>query len=145
MYMPIDMPKYAISNVMVHKAAYFLARRLLWHPTLWSLVREGRKIKIWGVPRGGVSVAYALMAYGAGAGGRFQIVDSVEDCDIIVDDLVDTGRTLERYRVLGKPFGVLFDKHKELDLGLTKNWIVGWSLPSNVGWLVFPWEVGEED
>jgi GTP cyclohydrolase I len=69
---------------------------------------------VWGVPRGGQIVA--------GLTGR--AVDRPEDAAAIVDDLVDSGRTRDRYRAQypDLPFWPLLDKR-----------------PGD-GWIVFPWE-----
>lgn len=82
-----------------------------------------RGIAIYGVPRGGIPVALAL----AGT-GPFVLVDDPDAADVIVDDLVDSGATRERY--LGKPFFALLDKRLE---------------PEYTGkWIVFPWEAGSD-
>jgi len=75
--------------------------------------------KFYGVPRGGQIVA--------GMTGR--AVDKIEDADIIIDDLIDSGATEERYKKYNKPFVALIDKRIEL-----KN-----------QWLVFPWEIKDKD
>lgn len=73
--------------------------------------------KWYGVPRGGQYIA-ALM----------NPVDTPEEADVIVDDLIDTGVTRDRYRELypDKPFFALFDKTTEPELAGV--------------WLRFPWE-----
>jgi len=74
----------------------------------------------YGVPRGGAVVA--------GLTGR--AVDTPEQADFYVDDIIDSGATLARYKSLldGKPFYALFDKRAEQGLG----------------WVVFPWEGSSE-
>jgi GTP cyclohydrolase I len=72
------------------------------------------KLKYYGVPRGGQAIASYLNP-----------VDSPEEADIIIDDLIDSGATKDAYT--GKyniPFIGLYDKQKE---GITE-------------WLKFPWE-----
>jgi len=73
---------------------------------------------IYGVPRGGVPAAY-LVAHFLGHG--CQVANRVEDADVIVDDLVDSGATRARYDL---PFFALYSKQEDPSLG----------------WLVFPWE-----
>lgn len=73
----------------------------------------------WGVPRGGQVVAGIIG----------NAVDKIEECDVIVDDLIDSGTTQERYKNFKKPFEVLIDKKKEY----------------HNDWIVFPWEVKEND
>lgn len=68
--------------------------------------------KLYGVPRGGQIVA--------GLTGR--AVDNIIEADAIVDDIVDSGATRERYAHYGKPFWALWEKK-----------------PGD-GWITFPWE-----
>jgi GTP cyclohydrolase I len=70
--------------------------------------------KFWGIPRGGQVVAGLTMG----------AVDSIEDCDVIVDDIFDSGKTAEKYLKYDKPIEFVYDKRVEPDLP----------------WLVFPWE-----
>jgi GTP cyclohydrolase IA len=72
----------------------------------------------WGVPRGGQVVAGIIG----------NAVDNIQDCDVIVDDLIDSGSTKKRYKTFNKPFEVLIDKKKEF----------------KDEWIVFPWEIKEE-
>ena len=78
-----------------------------------------KNTKYYGVPRGGQIVA----------GMTGNAVDNVEDADIIIDDLIDSGATEERYKKYNKPFLSLIDKRRELQ----------------GEWLVFPWESKEGD
>lgn len=73
--------------------------------------------RVYGVPTGGVIVAAmsGRMAY------------TVEDADVIVDDLVDSGATRQRYANTGKPFVGLWDK-------------TDGSGDEKLGWIQFPWE-----
>lgn len=82
---------------------------------------RGRQL-VYGVPRGGAVVA--------GLVGRdldFQATQSLEAATLIVDDIVDSGRTKERYARLrpGVPFLALVDKSNG---------------DKDLGWVVFPWE-----
>tara|TARA_R110002153_G_scaffold181638_1_gene334940 strand:- start:1942 stop:2769 length:828 start_codon:yes stop_codon:yes gene_type:complete len=70
--------------------------------------------KFYGVPRGGQIIAGMLG----------NAVDKIEQADVIVDDLIDSGATLEQYKKYNKPFAALIDKRKEYQNE----------------WLVFPWE-----
>jgi GTP cyclohydrolase I len=95
----------------------------------WHSERE--ILNVYPVPRGGVPVAYALKQILA-----ISIVDTPEEADIIVDDLVDSGATRDalkdrtnRGAGSAHSFYALIDKA---------------SLPNNhpyKTWLVFPWEV----
>lgn len=90
----------------------------------WQDIREriahlDRSKKYYGVPRGGSYISAMLNP-----------VDTPEEADIIIDDLIDSGATKERYAKYGKPFIALFDKTVETHLRRT--------------WLEFPWEQKEE-
>lgn len=86
--------------------------------------RPGR-IRVYGVPRGGVPVALALDAW-----LHMEIVDHPEDATIIVDDIVDSGRTREIYSQYGVPFFALIGDEAAKDPDV---------------WVVFPWEVQQRD
>lgn len=75
--------------------------------------------KYYGIPRGGQYIAAMLNP-----------VDTVNECDIIIDDLIDSGSTRDRYKYTAKPFVGLFDKTTEPEL--------------RDKWLVFPWEMKNE-
>lgn len=77
--------------------------------------------RIYGVPRGGVPVAYLLAPVLAGT-----VVDRPEDATIIVDDLIDSGATMTWYldNYPDTPFVALLDKRNQ----------------EHQTWYVFPWE-----
>lgn len=94
----------------------------------WKLIFErinnikeqfNKDTKYYGVPRGGTIVAGLIG----------NPVQNIEDADVIIDDLIDSGTTLQRYEKYNKPFVALIDKRKEFQNE----------------WLVFPWEIKEED
>jgi GTP cyclohydrolase IA len=80
-------------------------------------------IALYGVPRGGIPAAYAVASFLP----KSVIVEHPSEADYIVDDVVDSGTTAERYvgRFPVTPFYSLF--------------------PPSADWLVFPWEVGDTD
>lgn len=82
--------------------------------------------RVYGVPRAGSSVAYAVAGQLQARGISAMPVSKIEGADIIVDDLVDSGTTRETHNreYPGIPFFALYDKQKE----------------PNLPWLVFPWE-----
>lgn len=76
------------------------------------------------IPRGGVPVAYKLEKAGV------VIANRPEDADVFIDDIIDSGRTMEKWcdKYPGKPFFALVDKLGECPKHYKDNW------------LVFPWE-----
>lgn len=86
-----------------------------------------RPLKVYPIPRGGVPVAYAL-----GSLLRMTVVDTPDEADCFVDDLIDSGATCERYcdEHPGKPFFALIDKREDG--------------PYHNEWIVFPWEVSDD-
>ena len=72
----------------------------------------------YGVPRGG--------SVFAGLTGK--AVMNPEEADIIIDDLIDSGRTLARYEKYNKPFIAFIDKRES----------------NQNEWIVFPYEKRED-
>lgn len=82
---------------------------------------KGRKI--YGVPKGGWNIAYMMQSMGCGV-----ITDNIEEADLIVDDIIDSGGTKEKIQQQSKAeFFAPYDK--------TQN--------PNLPWIVFPWEGNE--
>ena len=91
--------------------------KIMQHKMSWTEVyerlRQAPSGRLYGVPRGGAIVA--------GLTGR--AADSLDAADVVVDDIVDSGRTRDRYLCMcGKPFWSLVEKS-----------------PGSP-WIVFPWE-----
>lgn len=82
------------------------------------------QIHIWPVPRGGIPIAYLLLATHPGA---FVIADDPALAHCIVDDIVDSGETRERWTQMlpSTPFFAAVTKTDDK-------------------WVVFPWEGGNE-
>jgi len=94
------------------------------HTISWEEIKErisklNKELKYYGVPRGGQPIAAMLNP-----------VDTPDDADVIIDDLIDSGATEKRYSKYNKPFVALFNKQTEPNL--------------KDKWLVFPWEIKEE-
>lgn len=91
---------------------------------------NGRPLFFYGVPRGGIPVAYMLAALLDGV-----VTYDPALADYIVDDLIDSGATVQHYRshYPNTPFLALYDKQNNPDV--------------KGRWLVFPWErvAGGED
>jgi len=88
-----------------------------------QLLFERDLTKAYPIPRGGIPAAYAVLNHSP----DLQIVETPEEADCYIDDIIDSGKTRERFN--DKPFFALIDK---TDPGCTVN-----------GWVVFPWEGGE--
>lgn len=84
-------------------------------------------VDIYPIPRGGVPAAFLI---GTFLKCNYRFIDTPEGADVFVDDLIDSGRTCEKYaeQFPGIPFVALIDKRIEPE----------W------GWVVFPWEASEE-
>lgn len=82
-------------------------------------------LKIYGVPRGGIPVAFALLACDP---LHYVIVDNMDEADVFVDDIIDSGETADKYRYAypNVPFYALIDK-------LADTVYIG-------AWIVWPWE-----
>ena len=87
---------------------------------------EHKTIKVYGVPRGGVPIAYMLAGFLPVA----YVVNTPEEADIIVDDLIDSRATFQRYEKYGKPFYTLIDKSRDKEYQ---------------DWIVFPYEVSDSE
>jgi GTP cyclohydrolase I len=90
----------------------------------WSEIKErvlmlDQNLKYYGVPRGGAYISAMLNP-----------VETPEEADVIIDDLIDSGTTRDKYKKYNKPFIGLFDKQTEADL--------------KGKWLVFPWETKDD-
>lgn len=91
-------------------------RRITWGEIIDAVKEWPRDKKYYGVPRGGQYISAILNP-----------VDTPEEADVIVDDLYDSGSTMERWTSLypDKEFKVAFDKRDPELRGK---------------WLHFPWE-----
>lgn len=96
-----------------------MERIVTWNEIKERVSKLDKSLKYYGVPRGGQYISAMLNP-----------VDTIEECDVIIDDLIDSGKTYENYKHYGKPFFSLFNKQTEIEL--------------KDKWLVFPWEMKEE-
>jgi GTP cyclohydrolase I len=111
-----------LNHVQIDQLAQQLAGRIIDHT-------DGRThLAVYPVPRGGVPVAYALCRHMP----QIVITGDPADADIIVDDLIDSGSTRDRFEVKypGRPFFALLSKE---DVQFRDKWIV------------FPWETKDDN
>lgn len=87
-----------------------------------------KNLSAYPVPCGGVSAALAVMVHLDG----MMLADDPSGADFFIDDLIDSGTTMERLcdQFPGKPFFALIDKRIDPDY--------------NGQWIVFPWEQTQE-
>jgi len=104
--------------------------RILEHFTVDDVLSRNEDRKIFGIPRGGVHIAYLMAEMRLGT-----VVHELKNADVIVDDIVDSGKTksqfvLKSINEAGRelPFYAPYDKTKD---------------DKNAGWIVFPWECDE--
>lgn len=94
-------------------------RSITWDEIKFRVSILDKNLKYYGVPRGGQYISAMLNP-----------VDTIEEADVIIDDLIDSGQTEQEYKKYNKPFIGLFNKQTEPEL--------------KDKWLVFPWEEKEE-
>lgn len=116
---------------LTNKDIHQLARTL--NSSIQALVAQNKGLgffRVYPIPRGGVPTAYALSAH-----YPYMVVDSPEEADFFVDDIIDSGSTMREWceNYPEKPFFALIDKTDE-------------ECEYSDDWVVFPWESkGEED
>lgn len=110
------------------KDVYLLAEKLA-DRILLDIDRNTDPVALYGVPRGGIFVAQAVISFlrAKNTSVPFVLTTRAEHADIIVDDIVDTGKTKKYYadRFLFIPFYALV----ELDRAYMEQ-----------NWIIFPWE-----
>jgi len=96
-----------------------MKKRIITWKEIKEKVKDLPKGKYYGVPRGGMYIAALL-----------DPVDSPDEADYIIDDLVDSGATEKRYleKYPTKPFIALYRKPE-----------------NDTDWYVYPWEVKDEE
>jgi GTP cyclohydrolase I len=116
--------KTIVTNDNISQRAQRIAADIIHHKGLLG----GDVPRIWGIPRGGCAVAYAVQAALAMQSVVSYVVNGPSAANVIVDDLIDSGATLKRamhdYPHI-RIFSTLYDKQ------------IG---DKDLGWLVFPWE-----
>ncbi len=133
----MDTKEVAVTNLFSEEIYAELLPKLMQKAELVCTEKRGYApypIQLYGVPRGGYVIAAMLVNRGIPS-GMFAMVDDPEQADIIVDDIVDSGATLERYRKKypKTPFIALVDKTDPE------------SIFHGAGWITFPWERRDAD
>ncbi len=93
--------------------------------------------KVYAIPKNGLILA--LMA-------GVKLVKTPEEADIIFDDLLDSGKTMEKYITYEKDYVVLFSKNRQWQRDMfEQNGIIIVNKEFKEGWLEFEWENSLED
>ena len=98
-----------------------LARKLAEKIKMDNHFQDDKILGIYGVARGGIPIAYIVSKYIPDS----IVVDNPKIADVIVDDIIESGATKERYEEFGRPFYGLIDKSKDEEYN---------------DWIQFPWE-----
>lgn len=90
----------------------------------YRALNNGKPGKMYPIPRGGIPAAYALARE-----FNLEIVDDPEKADFFMDDIIDSGKTRDKWcdKYPGKPFLALIDKTSQ-------------TCRYQDTWVVFPWE-----
>ena len=84
---------------------------------------------IYGIPRGGLCLAVSLSHK-----LNLKLLDKAQDNSLIVDDIYDTGKTLNRFKnIKGAKYFVLFSRKSPI-------WWESIYTIENKDWILFPWE-----
>src|SRR5487761_2644260 len=81
-------------QLVAHDTCVHLARRAA-HAIKERANELGCQIHLYGVPRGGIPVMYLLLPYFDNA-LHVCITDNIKEATFIIDDVIDSGATLER-------------------------------------------------
>jgi GTP cyclohydrolase I len=122
----MSMP-FHVSQLSINQQATATAQEII----QWVMKHHrDKKLRVYGIPRGGIPAAYAVSHALQWLGFESSHVELPQDADLFIDDIFDSGATALRYQTrYNKPVFVLYDKRTEKFAGK---------------WLVMPWEQGEE-
>lgn len=89
-------------------------------------------LTIYAVPRGGIPAAYLVKGIlEKKYDQKIKLVANVDLADLVIDDLIDSGKTLEKFQLHQSEFYALIDKRDPAS-------------PYHKAWVVFPWEASAE-
>ena len=94
-----------------------------------SIYRDKNLVGVYGIPRGGLCLAVTLSHY-----LNIPLLDLPQDNCLIVDDIYDSGKTLEKYKnYKNASYFVLISKKDP-------TWFECFLTIKTADWIVFPWE-----
>lgn len=119
-----------MSKQLTYQDVQELVLENIYHPikNIMDAEHFTRCARIYGVPRGGVPIATMLVGI-EGINGSLRLADSPEDCDFVVDDIVDSGATMRAIKA--KYPSIRF--FSAVDKAVADEWVV------------FPWEKGTSE
>lgn len=103
------------------------------------------QFKVWGIPESGVPAAEWVSAALIQRGHQCERVDSPRDANLIIDDLVDSGATMNRYmeKYPEAIFAALLTKVTPMN-GFTKLFHYFGEVLKPGHWVTFPWDLNSE-
>lgn len=110
--------------------SYAVAMEIIGLPQVQHCKKTGTIVKLFGVPRGGIPAAYAVCTQLMGLDILCRVVDRPAEAMFIIDDLVDSGATRDRY-LQAHPTSIFMALIDKTTAGASDNWYV------------FPWEESE--
>jgi GTP cyclohydrolase I len=116
------MDKLQLTLAQVDNLARDAARKII--------IPADRPARVFAIPRGGIPAAYAIRQH-----RYFDFVDHPADADYIVDDLIDSGKTMERVIRLANEARNTYE-----DSGPTPVVLLDKQRDPSIPWIVFPWE-----
>ncbi len=125
------MAAYTLSAEQVDFNSFELATNIL-------KVIPKKDIVVFGIPNGGSHVAFQVVKH---LGIKGTLTYNIDEADVIVDDIVDSGETMKRYAEKSKAVRAALISVCPEFTNNPKN-IVGLSLEKGT-WVVFPWESSE--
>lgn len=97
--------------------------------TAASLYKDKKIVGVYGIPRGGLCIAVTLSHY-----LNIPLLDLPQDNCLIVDDIYDSGKTLEKYKnYKNASYFVLISKKDP-------TWFDSFLITKTEDWIIFPWE-----
>ena len=94
-----------------------------------SLYKDKKFVGVYGIPRGGLCLAVTLSHY-----LNIPLLELPQDNCLIVDDIYDSGKTLEKYKnYKNSSYFVLISKK-------TPTWFDCFLLIETKDWIIFSWE-----
>lgn len=102
--------------------------------------------KVWGIPKSGIPAAYAVASAFSDLGVPTTLVDSAQDANVIVDDVIDSGTTMNQHmkeHYDHARFACLVDKSEGRLHHPSYPYVWGTTV-RKTEWTTFPWDVDSQ-